>query len=74
MRTESSYCQGHESSRYLSSVFVSVSFLRGSLLTHFQVSLTSAVAAIITGVYGFPADDITELNNRKIHTAVGVSK
>ncbi|PBK98064.1 hypothetical protein ARMGADRAFT_1161623, partial [Armillaria gallica] len=36
------------------------------------VSLTSAVAAIIAGVYGFPADDITELNNRKMHTAVGI--
>ncbi len=35
-------------------------FLRGSLLIHLQVSLTSAVAAIIAGVYCFPADDVTE--------------
>ncbi|KAK0241064.1 hypothetical protein EDD85DRAFT_388071 [Armillaria nabsnona] len=35
------------------------------------VSLTSAVAGIITGVYCFPADDVTELNNRKMYNAVG---
>ncbi|PBK86537.1 hypothetical protein ARMGADRAFT_1086385 [Armillaria gallica] len=36
------------------------------------VSLTSSVAGIITGVYGFQADDITELNNLKMYIAVGI--
>ncbi|PBK61333.1 hypothetical protein ARMSODRAFT_981678 [Armillaria solidipes] len=36
------------------------------------VSLTSSVAAIITGVYSFQADDITELNNRRMYIAVGI--
>ncbi|KAK0454320.1 hypothetical protein EV421DRAFT_1896246 [Armillaria borealis] len=36
------------------------------------VSLTSSVAAIITGVYSFEANDITKLNNRKTSIAVGI--
>ncbi|PBL04248.1 hypothetical protein ARMGADRAFT_1070725 [Armillaria gallica] len=36
------------------------------------VSLTSSVAAIITGAYCFPADSITELNNRKMSVAAGI--
>ena len=73
MHTESSYCQNHESSRYSSSVFVSVPLLRDSLIIYLQVSLTSSVAGTITGVYCFQADDVTELNNRKMYIAVGVS-
>ncbi|PBK58811.1 hypothetical protein ARMSODRAFT_856043, partial [Armillaria solidipes] len=36
------------------------------------VSLTSSVAAIITGVYSFQAGNITKLNNRKTSIAVGI--
>ncbi|KAK0486450.1 hypothetical protein IW261DRAFT_1559858 [Armillaria novae-zelandiae] len=36
------------------------------------VSLASSVAAIITGVYSFEANDITKLNNRKTSIAVGI--
>ncbi|PBL04245.1 hypothetical protein ARMGADRAFT_1070722 [Armillaria gallica] len=36
------------------------------------VSLTSSVAAIITGAYCFPADSVTELNNRRMSIAVGI--
>ncbi|SJK98214.1 uncharacterized protein ARMOST_01475 [Armillaria ostoyae] len=36
------------------------------------VSLTSSVTAIITGVCCFQADDITELNNRKMYIVVGI--
>ncbi|KAK0196106.1 hypothetical protein F5146DRAFT_951861 [Armillaria mellea] len=36
------------------------------------VSLTSSVAAIITGVFSFQAGDITKLNNRKTSVAVGI--
>ncbi|KAK0222468.1 hypothetical protein EDD85DRAFT_1028256 [Armillaria nabsnona] len=36
------------------------------------VSLLNSVAAIITGVYCFQADDVTELNNRKMYIAVGL--
>ncbi|KAK0226573.1 hypothetical protein IW262DRAFT_776941 [Armillaria fumosa] len=36
------------------------------------VSLTSSVAAIITGVYSFEANDITKLNNRKTSLVVGI--
>ncbi|KAK0454310.1 hypothetical protein EV421DRAFT_409902 [Armillaria borealis] len=36
------------------------------------VSLTSSVAAIITGVYCFQAGNITKLNNRKVSIAVGI--
>ncbi|SJK98181.1 uncharacterized protein ARMOST_01442 [Armillaria ostoyae] len=36
------------------------------------VSLTSSVAAIITGVYSFQAGSIIKLNNRKTSVAVGI--
>ncbi|KAK0454285.1 hypothetical protein EV421DRAFT_408663 [Armillaria borealis] len=36
------------------------------------VSLTSAVAAIITGIYTFEAGDVTKLDNRKTATASGI--
>ncbi|PBL04271.1 hypothetical protein ARMGADRAFT_1070746 [Armillaria gallica] len=36
------------------------------------VSLTGSVAAIITGAYCFPADNITELNNRRMSIAIGI--
>ncbi|PBK79061.1 hypothetical protein ARMGADRAFT_854477, partial [Armillaria gallica] len=36
------------------------------------VSLTSTVAAIITGVYSFQAGNITKLNNRKTSIAIGI--
>ncbi|KAK0486451.1 hypothetical protein IW261DRAFT_1604591 [Armillaria novae-zelandiae] len=36
------------------------------------VSLTSSVAAIITGVYSFQAGDIIKLNNRKTSISVGI--
>ncbi|PBK88497.1 hypothetical protein ARMGADRAFT_359158 [Armillaria gallica] len=36
------------------------------------VSLTSSVAAIITGVYSFQAGNITKLNNRKMSINVGI--
>ncbi|SJK98154.1 uncharacterized protein ARMOST_01415 [Armillaria ostoyae] len=36
------------------------------------VSLTSSVAAIITGVYSFQAGNITKLNNRKTSIVVGI--
>ncbi|SJK98177.1 uncharacterized protein ARMOST_01438 [Armillaria ostoyae] len=36
------------------------------------VSLTSSVAAVITGVYSFQAGNITKLNNRKTSIAVGI--
>ncbi|PBK86565.1 hypothetical protein ARMGADRAFT_1086406 [Armillaria gallica] len=36
------------------------------------VSLTSSVAAIITGVYCFQEDDVTELNSWKMYIAVGI--
>ncbi|KAK0434155.1 uncharacterized protein EV420DRAFT_1754600 [Desarmillaria tabescens] len=36
------------------------------------VSLTSSVAAIITGVYSFEAGNVTKLNNRKTSIAVGI--
>ncbi|SJK98172.1 uncharacterized protein ARMOST_01433 [Armillaria ostoyae] len=37
------------------------------------VSLTSSVAAIITGVFSFQAGNITKLNNRKTSVAVGIT-
>ncbi|PBK86564.1 hypothetical protein ARMGADRAFT_531211 [Armillaria gallica] len=36
------------------------------------VSLTSSVAGIITGVYCFQADDVTELNSLKMYIATGI--
>ncbi|KAK0212262.1 hypothetical protein DFS33DRAFT_1376776 [Desarmillaria ectypa] len=36
------------------------------------VSLTSSVAAIITGAYSFEAGNVTKLNNRKTSIAVGI--
>ncbi|KAK0212252.1 hypothetical protein DFS33DRAFT_1269079 [Desarmillaria ectypa] len=36
------------------------------------VSLTSSVAAIVTGVYCFQTDNLTKLNNRKTSIAVGI--
>ncbi|KAK0476506.1 hypothetical protein IW261DRAFT_1421798 [Armillaria novae-zelandiae] len=36
------------------------------------VSLASSVAAIITGAYCFPEDNVTEINNRKMNIAVGI--
>ncbi|KAK0459350.1 uncharacterized protein EV420DRAFT_1642315 [Desarmillaria tabescens] len=36
------------------------------------LSLTSAVAAIITGTYCFEAGDVTKLNNRRTSIAVGI--
>ncbi|KAK0459321.1 uncharacterized protein EV420DRAFT_315080 [Desarmillaria tabescens] len=36
------------------------------------VSLTSSVAAIITGIYCFQAGDVTKLNDRKTSIAVGI--
>ncbi|KAK0468803.1 hypothetical protein IW261DRAFT_1345811, partial [Armillaria novae-zelandiae] len=36
------------------------------------VSLTSSVAAIITGAYCFPEENVTEINNRKMNIAVGI--
>ncbi|PBK88456.1 hypothetical protein ARMGADRAFT_357188 [Armillaria gallica] len=36
------------------------------------VSLTSSVAAIITGVYSFETNDLTKLNDRKTSIAVGI--
>ncbi|KAK0212241.1 hypothetical protein DFS33DRAFT_1482176 [Desarmillaria ectypa] len=36
------------------------------------VSLTSSVAAIITGVYCFQAGNVTKLNNRRMSIAVGI--
>ncbi|KAK0241071.1 hypothetical protein EDD85DRAFT_764811 [Armillaria nabsnona] len=36
------------------------------------VSLTSSVAAIITGVFSFQAGNITKLNNRKTSVAIGI--
>ncbi|KAK0214040.1 hypothetical protein IW262DRAFT_1466600 [Armillaria fumosa] len=36
------------------------------------VSLTSSVAAIIAGAYAFPADSVTELDNRSISIAFGI--
>ncbi|SJK98179.1 uncharacterized protein ARMOST_01440 [Armillaria ostoyae] len=36
------------------------------------VSLTSSVAAIITGVFSFQAGNITKLNNQKTSVAVGI--
>ncbi|PBK58838.1 hypothetical protein ARMSODRAFT_967440 [Armillaria solidipes] len=37
------------------------------------VSLTSSVAAIITGVYIFQTDDLTKLNDRKTSISLGIS-
>ncbi|PBK67746.1 hypothetical protein ARMSODRAFT_1020266 [Armillaria solidipes] len=36
------------------------------------VSLTSSVAAIITSVYSFPSDSVTEVNNRRMSIALGI--
>ncbi|KAK0194328.1 hypothetical protein F5146DRAFT_1221791 [Armillaria mellea] len=36
------------------------------------ISLTSSVAAVITGVYAFQADDVIKLNSRKASIAIGV--
>ncbi|KAK0468808.1 hypothetical protein IW261DRAFT_1406818 [Armillaria novae-zelandiae] len=36
------------------------------------VSLTSSVAAIITGAYCFPEDNVTEINNRKMNIVGGI--
>ncbi|PBK82218.1 hypothetical protein ARMGADRAFT_1001878 [Armillaria gallica] len=36
------------------------------------VSLTSSVAAIITGVYSFQAGNTTKFNNRKMSIAIGI--
>ncbi|PBL03263.1 hypothetical protein ARMGADRAFT_1069822 [Armillaria gallica] len=36
------------------------------------VSLTSSVAAMITGIYSFQAGNVTKLNNRKTSIAVGI--
>ncbi|KAK0223766.1 hypothetical protein IW262DRAFT_1458798 [Armillaria fumosa] len=36
------------------------------------VSLTSSVAAIITGVYSFQAGDLTEMNNQKTYITTGI--
>ncbi|PBK88504.1 hypothetical protein ARMGADRAFT_1084457 [Armillaria gallica] len=36
------------------------------------VSLTSSVAAIITGVYSFQAGNITKFNNKKMSIAIGI--
>ncbi|KAK0454286.1 hypothetical protein EV421DRAFT_1940917 [Armillaria borealis] len=41
-------------------------------LIYLQVSLTSTVAAIITGIYCFQAGDITKLDNMKTSIAVGI--
>ncbi|KAK0474412.1 hypothetical protein IW261DRAFT_1595938 [Armillaria novae-zelandiae] len=37
------------------------------------VSLTSSVAAIITGAYAFQEDSVTKLNDRKISIAIGIA-
>ncbi|PBK66276.1 hypothetical protein ARMSODRAFT_356319 [Armillaria solidipes] len=36
------------------------------------ISLTSSVAAIITGIYSFQAGDLTKMNNRKTSIAIGI--
>ncbi len=43
-------------------------------LIFLQVSLTSFVAGIITGVWCFPADNVIELNSSRMSVAVGVSR
>ncbi len=73
MHTESSYCRSQELSQYSSSVFVAVLIIHGSLAHLLQVSLTSLVAGIIGGVYGFQAGNITKLNNRKTSTVFVVT-
>ncbi|KAK0221075.1 hypothetical protein EDD85DRAFT_984014 [Armillaria nabsnona] len=51
----------HPDIRHLSAQFI-----------YSQISLTSSVAAVITGIYAFQADNVLKLNNRKTSIAIGI--
>ena len=48
------------------------SFSVSAQFIYLQISLTSSVAAVITGIYAFQADNVLKLNNRKTSIAIGV--
>ncbi len=48
------------------------SFSVAAQFIYLQISLTSSVAAVITGIYAFQAGNVIKLNNRKTSIAIGV--
>ncbi len=60
----------HSDIRHLCSMLCSFSIAAQSI--YLQISLTSSVAAVITGIYAFQAGNAIKLNNRKTSIAIGV--
>ncbi len=60
----------HPGIRHLCSLLSSFSV--AAQFIYSQISLTSSVAAVITGIYAFQADNVLKLNNRKTSVAIGV--
>ncbi|KAK0451659.1 hypothetical protein EV421DRAFT_1898595 [Armillaria borealis] len=60
----------HPDIRHLCSLLCSISV--AAQFIYLQISLTSSVAAVITGVYAFQAGNVIKLNNRKTSIALGI--
>ncbi len=60
----------HPDIRHLCSLLCSFSV--AAQFIYSQISLTSSVAAVITGIYAFQAGNVIKLNNRKTSIAIGV--